>query len=148
MTFITSGAVTATPDAQKAAFDAYINNDKYLKTRRGQYAERNASRTEFTNVVDLRLAQDFTIKLGNKKYSAQVIYSMMNFSNFLNRDWGRQFFASFDQFQLLSVSYAANSLVPRYTFNPTTGRPGSVTTTVTPSYSSRWNSQLEFRIRF
>jgi len=30
-------------DAQWARLDAYINQDKYLSTRRGQYAERNGT---------------------------------------------------------------------------------------------------------
>ena len=36
----TAGGVTFTPEQQAAAFDAYINQDKYLSKHRGEYAER------------------------------------------------------------------------------------------------------------
>ncbi len=149
ITPLTPGGPTYTPDQQKAALESYIQNDDYLKTRRGQYAERNASRLPFTNVVDMRLAQDFSMKFGSKRYAFQVIYSMFNFGNFLNRDWGHQYFVASDQAPAaINVSYAPGTLNPRYQFNPTTVAPGSITTTTTPTYASRWTSQLELRVRF
>ena len=38
---VNNQVVTYTVDAQKRAWDAYINQDSYLSTRRGMYAERN-----------------------------------------------------------------------------------------------------------
>jgi Carboxypeptidase regulatory-like domain/TonB-dependent Receptor Plug Domain len=149
MTFITTAAITALPADQKTAFEAFIQNDKYLRNHRSQYAQRNASRTPFTHIVDLRLAEDFNIKARGKTYSAEVGYNMFNFTNFLNRNWGRQYFVNNDQYQLVTSSYtSATNLTPRYTFNPTTPKAGTPTTSLTPSYSSRWLSQLEFRIKF
>src|SRR5690606_18870503 len=39
----TVNGVTYTPDQQRALFNEYIENDRYLRNRRGQYAERNGS---------------------------------------------------------------------------------------------------------
>ncbi len=142
-------AVTYTPQQQKDAFETFIQNDKYLSKNRGAYAERNSNRTPFTNIVDMKITQAFNLKVGNKTYGAEIGYSMFNFTNFLNRDWGRQYVVNNDNFSLLGFSYtAANNLTPRYTFNPTTQKAPTVYQRFNPSYTARWLSQLEFRIRF
>jgi hypothetical protein len=149
MTFITSGAVTATADQQKAAFESFIQNDKYLSKHRGGYAERNSNRTPFTHVIDMKITQAFNLKFGDRTYSAEVGYSMFNFTNFLNRDWGRQYVVNNDNYSLLSFSYASTSnLTPRYTFNPTTPTAPTVYQRFNPSYTARWLSQWEVRIKF
>ncbi len=149
MTFITTSTVTATPQAQKDALNAFIDNDKYLSKHRGQYAERNSNRTPFTHVVDLKIAQAFNVKLGNKTYSAEVGYSMFNFTNFINRDWGRQYIVANDNYSLMNFSYtSATNLTPRYTFNPATKTAPTVYQRFNPQYTARWLSQLEFRIKF
>jgi hypothetical protein len=156
MTFLnnTVNGVTYTPQQQKDALDFYITNNKYLKNHRGQYAERNADRMPFTKLVDLKLAQDFNIKVAGKTYQFQLNYDIFNFTNMINRDWGRTYFASFDAIQLIRFNGYVNSasnLTPQYTFNPTLSQPKSdnnVSTSSAPSFSSRWTSQLGFRINF
>lgn len=150
MVFITTKSAPATPDEQRAGFEQYIQNDRYLKTRRGQYAERNAARLQFTNIVDARIAQDFVLKAGKNQYAFQIVYSMFNFTNFLNRDWGHQYYISGDNVSPVGITYGSvgGVLVPNYTFNLTTQKPGAINTTSTPAYASRWTSQLELRFRF
>lgn len=151
MTFqnLTVSGVTYTPQQQKDAFEAFIQNDKYLKNNRGKFADRNSNRTPFTNIIDLKITQAFNLKLGDRVYSAEVGYSMFNFTNFLNRNWGRQYVVNDDKYQLLGFSYAsASNLTPRYTFNPATPTAPTVYQRFNPSYTARWLSQLEFRIRF
>jgi len=153
MTFLPTnfGGTTYTEQQQRDAFEKYITNDKYLSNHRGGYAERNGDRTPFTHNLDLKLTQGFTLKLGGNGYSAEVGYSMFNFTNFLNRDWGRQYIVGFDNFGLLGFSYAsATNLTPRYTFDPRnlTTAPYTIYPRNNPSYTARWMSQLEFRIRF
>jgi outer membrane receptor for ferrienterochelin and colicin len=146
---LTVSGVTYTDVQQKAAFNSFIEKDKYLRTHRGKYAERNGSRTPFTHIIDLRIAQGFNLKLGGKTYSAEIAYAMFNFTNFLNRDWGRQYFVNNDTYTPIAISYTTpTNLTPRYTFNPNTASPFVVYNRFTPSYTARWLSQLEFRIRF
>lgn len=140
---------TLTPEAQWQLFDSYIENDDYLKTRRGQYAERNGAKLPFTNVVDLKLQQEFNIKLGAKKYQVQVSYDVFNFTNMLNRNWGKQYFAANDQFALLDFTgyKSATDLTPVYKFTPpANGTAYNVSDGV--FNSSRWSSQLGFRLNF
>jgi outer membrane receptor for ferrienterochelin and colicin len=154
MTFVPTnfGGVTYTQQQQRDAFEQYIQKDKYLRNHRGEIMPRNGSRTPFTNVLDLKITQGFTVKFGDKAYSAEIGYSMFNLTNFLNRDWGRQYIVNFDNFGLLGFSYtnAATDLTPRYTFDPRNNStpPYTVYPRFNPTYTARWMSQLEFRIRF
>jgi hypothetical protein len=143
-----ANAVTYTPEQQRAAYNEYIENDNYLSTRRGQYAERNGARLPFTNVFDLKLQQDFNVKLGAKTYQLQLSYDVFNLGNMFKRSWGRQYFADFDQITILSFdSYAsATDLTPRYKFTPSPMRRYNVSDGV--FNSSRWTSQLGIRLNF
>src|SRR5690606_5560799 len=64
----TVNGVTYTPDQQRALFNEFIENDRYLRNRRGQYAERNGSRLPFSNIIDLKIQQDFNLKISGKVY--------------------------------------------------------------------------------
>ncbi|MBE8723389.1 TonB-dependent receptor [Flavobacterium hungaricum] len=79
---------TYTEAQQQEAFDAYINQDKYLRTRRGQYAERNAAILPMLHRLDLSVTQDIYIKIKGKKNSFQVRADILNFTNMINKDWG------------------------------------------------------------
>lgn len=151
MTFLnnTTGGVTYTPDQQRTLFNQYIENDKYLRKRRGQYAERNGARLPFTHVIDLKLQQDFNVKLGNKIYQLQVSYDVFNFTNMIDRDWGRQYFITNDQSIILDFAgyVSSTNLTPQYRFTPpANGRTYNVSDGV--FNSSRWTSQLGVRLNF
>ena len=96
-----NGVVTASADQQRQQLNDYINNDSYLSTRRGQYAERNAGRTPWNNQADVRFMVE--AKLGNLEPNAagittsgghtlQVSLDLINVGNLLNKSWGRQYF--------------------------------------------------------
>ncbi len=55
---LTTGGKTYTAADQIAAFEQLIQNDSYLSSHRGQYAERNAVFLPMVNRVDLSLMQD------------------------------------------------------------------------------------------
>jgi hypothetical protein len=46
----------------RAAFDAFINQDKYLSERRGQYAERYGALSPWRGKWDMKLIQDYNFK--------------------------------------------------------------------------------------
>lgn len=145
------GNITYTPQQQKDMLEAYIQGDKYLSNNRGKFAERNGSREPFTNIVDLKLEQRFNIKLGDRKYAVAVTYDVFNFTNMLNRNWGRTWYLANDNYSLIQFAgYAsANDLTPAYKFTPLrTDKPWSMSTSLTPGLSARWLSQLGFRISF
>jgi hypothetical protein len=70
-------------------FEDYINQDKYLKAHRGQYAERNGAQIPWRNQVDVKLMQDLFIVLGKKRQTFQFTLDIFNFGNLLNSSWGK-----------------------------------------------------------
>jgi hypothetical protein len=74
-------------------FWAYIQNDKYLKTRVGEFTERNGGRTPWNNQLDFRFTQDLNLKVGKTTHTLTFTYDIVNLTNLLNKNWGIQYFS-------------------------------------------------------
>lgn len=83
-----SGTVRFTPADQAAAFDAFIAQDPYLSKHRGEYARRGAIYLPFVHRMDLGLSQDVFVKWGGQQHKFQFRADILNFGNFLNKNWG------------------------------------------------------------
>ncbi len=83
-------AQTFTPAQQRAAYDDYIDNNLYLKTRRGGYAERNGGYYPWLNRFNFSVVQEFFVKVGAKqmKNTIQLRFDVLNAGNMLNNKWG------------------------------------------------------------
>jgi hypothetical protein len=110
---LTAGGKTFTEAEQQAAFDAFIEQDEYLSTRRGQYAERNGGLLPYLHRLDFSVAQDVFVKIGGKRNSFQIRMDILNFTNMLNNDWGVSQRATAPQL-LNFVSRDAVTNVPTY----------------------------------
>jgi len=84
----TVGTRTFTAAEQAQAFEAYIQQDDYLKKHRGQYAERNGQYMPIFNRMDLSIMQDIFRNIGGKRNAGQIRFDMANFGNLLNHNWG------------------------------------------------------------
>jgi hypothetical protein len=109
---LTVGTRVYTEAEQQAAFDKFIDQDSYLSTRRGQYAERNGGLLPYLHRLDLSVAQDFFVKIKGKKNSIQVRADILNFTNMIDKNWGVSQRATAPQL-LNFVSRDANN-VPTY----------------------------------
>jgi len=142
--------VEYTPQQQKDFLNGFIESDKYLRKHRGEFAKRNGARLPFTNTIDLRLQQDFTIKAGKKNVGITVTYDVFNFLNMLNKNWGRIYFLPSDSYSTLITfvpfAPATPVLVPQYQSKPFSGKPYSLQTSTIPGNSARWISQLGLKI--
>jgi hypothetical protein len=134
------------PQQQWDALNNFIVNNEYLNSRRGTYAERNGDRLKWSNVVDLKLAQEFTLTTGKRKHSFEVTADIFNFTNLVNKDWGKRYNASFDQVQLLNhVGFLPDGTTPTFRYNPAVER--SVNQVNDSGLnSSRW--QMQFGVRY
>jgi hypothetical protein len=90
MNFVTftAGGKTFTAADQAAAFEAYIQQDDYLRNHRGQYAGRYALFYPIVKRLDLSLIQDVFHNIGGRRHSGQIRLDINNFGNLLNHDWG------------------------------------------------------------
>ena len=105
-----------------AAMNAFIEQDPYLKTRRGQFAERNGGVAPWANQMDLSLSHDIRIHQPNgRHHTLRFSLDIFNFLNLVNKDWGVQTLPMRgnpgQQFQFLTVTQtptAANNYTLQY----------------------------------
>jgi hypothetical protein len=126
---------------QGAAFDAYISQDDYLSERRGEYAERYGALSPWRSRYDLKILQDYNIKINDKKTNTiQISVDMLNVGNLISSDWG--LIQQPNNVQPIGVSLDASTSMPTYTFNPDLKE----TFGYDSSLASRW--QVQFGLRY
>ncbi len=140
-----TGTTPVSEDQQWADLNEFIESDDYLRSRRGKYAERNGARVPFTNVVDLRVLQDFFVTIGSTRHTLQISFDVFNFTNMLNKDWGRQYFNTNDNFRLIEYVNLGPDNIPNFRFaKPAT----KLNIDDSGLISSRWQAQLGIRYSF
>jgi hypothetical protein len=87
---LTVGSKTFSAVEQQNAYDTYINNNPYLKTRKGQNAERNGGYFPWLTRFDLTVVQEFYVKVGQngKRNTIQFRVDILNVGNLLSNKWG------------------------------------------------------------
>jgi hypothetical protein len=81
-----------TAQQQADAFNAFIENNKYLNSRRGNFTERNTGRTPWNVQADLHVSHDIFLNCTRSKFITLVV-DVMNVTNLLNSNWGIQYFS-------------------------------------------------------
>ncbi|MDR7128814.1 hypothetical protein J2X69_001146 [Algoriphagus sp. 4150] len=118
------GNVPVSAAQQAQEFEDFIESQKYLRERRGQYAERNGARHPFTHQFDVKIVQDVFTNIGGKRNTIQLSIDIFNVGNLLNKKWGRQYTwgnSYFDNtFQALRLTNqgALQTEQPVFTFDP------------------------------
>ncbi len=82
------GEVNFVSSADEEAFFKFMEQDKYLSSHKGEYAEAYAARAPWTHQFDLRISQDFSLKTGSRTHTLQFSLDFLNFGNLLNSEWG------------------------------------------------------------
>ncbi len=81
-------ARTFTAAEQADAWDAYIQQDRYLRERRGRYAERGGVFLPRVFRADLSVTQDIARAVAGRRNAVQLRLDVLNVGNLLARDWG------------------------------------------------------------
>ena len=137
------GNIIATPEEQWNQLNTFISNNSYLNDRRGGYAERNGERGPWSHIVDLKLLQDFNLQVGQKTHTLQFSFDIFNFTNFLNKDWGRRKFVR-NNVELITTKKGGPD--PEFTFDRSFNEDGIVEFDDSGILSSRW--QMQFGLRY
>jgi hypothetical protein len=147
----TPNAPSAAELAQANAFDAFVDADSYLKTRRGQFTERNAAHTPWNTDADFRFTQDFNFGGDKHKQTITFTFDIVNLTNLLNSAWGHYYYSSNTFNSTASVGLTQNvtpafgniaTTYPTYKFtNP--GLPYQV-----DLFASRYQMQFGLRYSF
>ena len=119
----------------KAAFNKFIENDKYLSKHRGQYSERGGVVAPWQHRFNFKVAQDFDFRVAEKKNTIQVGLDVNNIGNLLNSNWGTYDKLSGDQI----LSYDPKTSA--YTFSEPTW-------TKVATVASTWEMLLSLRYFF
>jgi hypothetical protein len=82
----TARVITAAEQA--TAWEAFIQQDDYLSSHRGQYAQRNALFFPMVKRADLSIQQELFTDFARRRNSLQVRADIVNVGNLLNRNWG------------------------------------------------------------
>ena len=147
---LTVGTTVYSEAQQQAAFDKFIDQDPYLSTRRGQYAERNALALPFLHRFDLSVVQDVFVKIKEKKNTFQIRADILNFGNMLNNKWGVSQRATAPQ--LLNFVSRDAAGVPSYRLATQRDATGTYLAKDTYQYNSSvfdvWTAQLGIRYIF
>ena len=84
------GDKTFTAEEQRQAFWQFVNQDKYLKKHKGQYAQAYGAHLPWMHRFNFRLAQDIQLQTGKHTNTIRLSVDIMNLGNLLNNSWGLQ----------------------------------------------------------
>jgi hypothetical protein len=152
ITFVNSTAINGivyTAAQQAQLFEDYINQDKYLKKHRGQFAERNGAQAPWRNQVDLKFMQDLFVKAGKNRHTIQFTVDIFNFGNLINSSWGKVKTVNASS---ILIPQNQTSLVPGGSVVPTfrlaTDRGQIITRTFRDNVSVTSTYSVQFGIRY
>ncbi len=145
----TLNGVTYSAQQQSDLFFAYIEQDKYLRAHKGQYAERNGAQIPWRNQVDVKFVQDLFTNVGKNRNTVQFSIDIFNFGNLLNPSWGRVKAVNASS---ILVPQNVSSLTPGGTTRPTfrlaADRGNIITSTFRDVVSTASTYFMQFGIRY
>ena len=149
---------TYTAAQQWTDLSAFIEGDKYLKTRKGQYAERNGLRTPWVHDIDMKIMHEFRLSKTNKQHTLQISFDVLNVLNLINNSWGHvNFVTNLNNYTVNFLKFVndannkaagtpASGYQPTFNFVKPTGIDNHYYTL--DPINSRWQGQLGVKYTF
>lgn len=142
--YVNANGKTISAQEQWNAFNAFIEQDDYLKNNRGKIADRFGAINPWFSNIDLRLLQDFSFFMGNQKHTFQLSVDILNVANLLNSDWGVRQVANSTATSPLQFAKFNTQGAPVFNFNTNLKK----TFIDDPGVLSRWQMQVGIRYIF
>lgn len=136
--------------ADADAFWAFVNQDKYLKNHKGEYAEAYGARAPWVHTFDFRITQDFKVKVGKTTNKLQLSLDVMNIGNLLNSKWGvRQSNSVSNNSRILKYEGVDATNTPIFSlYRDKQGAAPTQSYTYNKNYSECWKLQVGVRYVF
>ena len=120
-------------EENRAAFEEYICNDRYLSKHRGEYSKRNGGLAPWLNRINFKIAQEFYFNVTGHKQTLDVGVDINNIGNLLCNKWGA--------YKVLDSDVVLNYKNNQYTFTQPTW-------SVYNDLSSTWQILVHLRYAF
>ncbi len=86
--YVDENGNTVSAQEQWDKLNAFISQDDYLSSHRGEIAERNGLLNPWYFNLDMKIAQDIMFNAWGRPQKVQITLDVLNLPNFLNSDWG------------------------------------------------------------
>ena len=86
------------------AFKTFMDNDPYLSTHKGQYAEAYAGRSPWRHLLDARIAKTFKKTYGKTTHCFELSVNAGNVLNMINSSWGLNRYSCYGAFDAYAVT--------------------------------------------
>ena len=141
----TSSGNTYTIQQQKDAFEAFINQDAYLRNHRGEVAKRNGVLLPTLAKFDLSAVVELFRQFGKNRHTIQFRGDIFNFGNMINHKWGVADVVNTGS--PLTARPAVNN-VPVFRMTPVSNKIDYTTYRKGTSLLDVWQAQLGVRYSF
>ncbi|MBQ6038443.1 MAG: TonB-dependent receptor [Bacteroidaceae bacterium] len=138
-------------EADRADFWAFVEQDKYLKNHKGEYAEAYSARAPWVHQFDFRWAHDFDLKVGNTNHKLQISADVENIGNMLHSSWGvpKFFSAETNNGRILKYEGRDANNVPSFSlYRDSNGNAPKKTWDYNRAYDNAWRIQLGVKYYF
>ena len=142
--------INFTNEADRAAFWAFVEQDGYLSSHKGEYAEAYAARAPWVHRFDLSIVQDFSVKVGKSTNKLQLSLDIMNIGNLFNSKWGvRKTMANSNSGRILRYEGRDANNVPTFSmYRDGNGVAPTETYSYNHDYNECWSLQVGVRYIF
>ncbi len=142
-----SGSAPAvTVQQQKDAFDVFINQDSYLKTRRGKYAERNGALQPYIVRFDFSTQLELFRNIGKNRHTIQLRADIFNVGNLIKSNAGVSNFVN--TFNPLTAAGVDANGIPTYRFTRVSNSINYTTYRKGTGLGDVWQAQFGIRYIF
>ena len=137
----TTHHIKMTAAESRKNFEEWIENDKYAKNHRGQYAKRNSNIAPWENHFDFHFAQDFFYDR-TRGSKVSLVFDILNVGNLINKHWGEYYASTYNVpvITVQDVKKVAGKMTPSFIY----GAPRLDLS----DFTSRWHMQLGLRVTF